>query len=119
MTNHSTGSSFTTLLRIPIGLAVVWIIAAAIRPTATYHLAPILIAGIAPFLGSNSARSVAAVLGATIAVAVSLVLAGLDLLKGPGLLPSGGALVESVAFAAAGAGGGWLLSTATAGAAAR
>ena len=85
------------------GLAIVWIAAAFWRPESTYHLAPILVVGIAPMMLWNSKGSLLAVtaFGLGIALATTLLLMGLDLLRGPSLLPSGGAFAESLVFAAA------------------
>ncbi len=103
-----------TALRVAAALAVVWAAAALWRPTATYHLAPILIAGAAPFLSRGSRRAALpmAVIGGGLAIVVALLLAGLDLLQGPSLLPVGGALLEAVVFAGLGAGGGFVAATA-------
>jgi hypothetical protein len=97
-----------------VGLSLVWIIAAALRPTSTYHLAPILIAGVVPVLVRRPERSAAflatsAGAGAAIAAAASLALTGLDLLRGPTLLPYGGAFAEALTFTLLGAVGGLIL----------
>ncbi|MDJ0924065.1 MAG: hypothetical protein QNJ77_05840 [Acidimicrobiia bacterium] len=121
MTTHSSDSTFPDFLLAAFSLTAVWALAAAIRPTATYHLAPILIAGVAPVLRRSRAGSaaVAAVVGASIAATATLVLAALDLLQGPSLLPRGGALMESLVFATLGAVGGWLIAATTGRVAAR
>jgi len=97
------------------GLAAVWAVAAAIRPTSTYHLAPILIAGIAPILARRPGKrtsflAAGAVVGVVIAIGAALGLAAFDLLRGPSLLSYGGALTEAVIFALLGAGGGLLVA---------
>jgi hypothetical protein len=88
-----------------LGLAAVWILAAAVRPASTFHLAPILIAGIVPLLGKKAglrhrAVTVAGFVGLSIASASSAILALFDLLRGPSLLPFGNAFVEAIVFAA-------------------
>ena len=98
-------------------LAAVWAIAAALQPTSTYHLAPILIAGAVPVLGSRSSapRSrlvLAAAGGALIAAIGAALLAGFDLLQGPTLLPYGGAFAEALTFTVAGAVGGIVIALA-------
>lgn len=96
------------------GLAAVWAVAAAVRPTSTYHLAPLLIAGIAPILArrperSHSLLAVGAMAGVVIAAGAALGLAAFDLLRGPSLLPYGGALAEAVTFTVLGAVAGFLV----------
>ena len=88
-----------------LGLAAVWVLAAALRPTSTFHLAPILIAGIVPLLGKkvglrHRAVTVAGFVGLSIVAASSVILALFDLLRGPSLLPFGDAFVEAIVFAA-------------------
>lgn len=94
-----------------MGLALVWAIAAAIRPSSTFHLAPILIAGSVPFLAKTRDQggyARATLFGLGIALLASLGLAVLDLLRGPSLLPAGGAFVEAIVFALGGAVVGYL-----------
>ncbi|MCP3997384.1 MAG: hypothetical protein GY722_20355 [bacterium] len=98
-------------------LAAVWAIAAAIQPTSTYHLAPILVAGALPTLIGTQDKVVlasATAMGLALAVVVSLALAGLDWLRGPSLLPYGGALAEAITFSGIGAVGGAVATTLTA-----
>ncbi len=87
-------------------LSAVWVVAAAIRPTSTYHLAPLLVAGAAPVgyaltaQGSAKAHTtVLAAAGTGLAVVAGLILATAGKLEGPSLLPSGGALAETLSFA--------------------
>ena len=94
-------------LGIAAALSAVWMIAAAVRPTATYHLAPILIAGAIPVLarGAGLARSTvvgATLIGSAVAILAGLILGALDFLRGPSLLPVGGALAEAITFAVLG-----------------
>ena len=90
-------------------LAAIWVVAAALRPTTTFHLVPLLIAAALPVaLGfdnrevSPRAISSLAGLGGTLALGVTGLLVLFDRLRGPSLLPSGGAITESVVFAVAG-----------------
>ena len=97
------------------GLALIWVIAASARPSTTFHLAPLLVAGTLPVvLGSDKAplhfrRLVGgAGGGAGLALLVTLVLTVADRLQGPSLLPAGGAVAEAVVFSLSGAVGGFL-----------
>jgi hypothetical protein len=88
------------------GLAVVWLVAAVLRPESTFHLAPILIAGAVPFTQRRQGRDrvgTAVTSGLTLAAAAAVLLATLDLLRGPSVLPLGDALVEALVFAPLGA----------------
>lgn len=98
-------------------LVAVWAVAAAVQPTSTYHLAPILIAGAVPVLGrrSGAPRSrlvLAATGGALIAATGAALLAGFNLFQGPTLLPYGGAFAEALMFTVAGAVGGFAIGLA-------
>ena len=102
-------------LAAALGLALVWAIAGAVRPNLTFHLAPVLIAGVVPFLHTPRGRSsrgvaVAGALGLGVAVVTGVGLSIFDLLRGPSLLPFGGAFAEAMVFAGIGAGLGSLLS---------
>ena len=80
-----------------------WAVAATVRPTQTFRLAPILI-GLAPLLVSSKGTGVNSSIAAgasLIALGTALVLLMVDLLQGSSLLPFGGALTEAVVFAAA------------------
>ena len=97
------------------GLALIWVIAANVRPSTTFHLGPLLVAGTLPVvLGSDKAplhfrRLVGgAAGGAGLALLITLVLTIADRLQGPSLLPTGGAVAEAVVFSFAGAFGGFL-----------
>lgn len=92
-----------------VGLGAVWAVAAALRPDTTYHLAPLLIAATLPFVLVSEQSTVAvrvAAAGAAGGVAVALIatiaLGMADLLRGPSLLPFGGAVVEAVGFSVGG-----------------
>lgn len=98
-------------------LAAVWAIGAAWQPTSTYHLAPLLVAGMVPGLARTGARMdlvSTTTVGALLAMGTGVALAAADLLRGPTLLPYGGALAEAITFAAIGAIGGALIGMATA-----
>jgi hypothetical protein len=86
-----------------LGFALIWAVAAVVSPTTTFHLGPVIVA-VSPVLFSDhrpATRVIAAGLG--IAVAISFALAASGSLHGPTLLPWGGALAESLVFAAVGA----------------
>lgn len=101
--NENTQKSAITVRLATLGLVAVWVLAAAWRPTSTYHLAPILIVGVGPMMlwGPKMAVLGATAFGTLVALGTSAILAWLDLLRGPSLLPTGGALVESLVFAGA------------------
>lgn len=101
--NENTQKSPGTVRLATLGLVAAWVLAAAWRPASTYHLAPILIVGVGPVMLWGSKRAVlgATAFGTLVALGASAVLAWLDLLRGPSLLPSGGALAESLVFAGA------------------
>jgi len=87
------------------GLAVLWAILAVISPTTTYHLAPLLVAGAPAVLDAadeqrDSTRRVLALAaaGTALALIATGILAIADALQGPSLLPSGGAVLESIVF---------------------
>lgn len=91
-----------------VGFAVLWAVLAAIRPSTTYHLAPLLVSLIPSVVyrtqGGRS-RSVGvwlAIAGWGMAVAVTALLAVAGLLDGPSLLPFGDGIVESLVGATAG-----------------
>ena len=99
MKNH-THDSMRSAAFATLSLAVIWIVAAAWRPTNTYHLAPILIVGVGPAMLRSSRRSAlrASGVGALVAAVTTAILAFLNLLQGPSFLSSGGALAEAVLF---------------------
>jgi len=101
--NENTQKSAITVRLATLGLVAVWVLAAAWRPTSTYHLAPILIVGVGPMMSWGSEKAVlgATAFGTLVALGTSAILAWLDLLRGPSLLPNGGALVESLVLAGA------------------
>jgi len=95
-------------------LAVLWAALAIWRPGTTFHLAPLLVAGVVPVgakslgLGQNLPRLAA--IGGTLALITTGVLSATGRLAGPSLLPSGGAALESVVGALAGAIAGWAIA---------
>ena len=93
-----------------VAVTVGWIALAAWRPTVTYHLAPVLIAGVWPYrlrrgplrvASTDAAR--AAAFGASLAVVAGLVIWAADLMNGPTLWGSGHAVLELAPAAAIGA----------------
>lgn len=96
-----------------LGLAVLWLVLGLISDGTTYHLAPLLVAGLPTFLYALEdptpllRRSAGlTVLGTSAALVVTFVLVSTRNLGGPSLLPLGGAAAESVIFALVGAFGG-------------
>ncbi len=88
-------------------LVAVWAVAALAQPTSTYHLAPILVAGVVPVLGRQRGAPVsrlafAAAEGGLLAAVAAVGLAASDLMQGPTLLPYGGAFAEALTFTGAG-----------------
>lgn len=85
------------------GLALVWVVAAALRPGSTFHLAPILVTLVGTFVVGSAGRATrdwnaAVVGGAAISLLVTGVLAAAGWLAGPSLLPFGGPAVEAIVF---------------------
>lgn len=84
-----------------IGFVVLWAVLAAIQPSTTYHLAPLLVAVIVPFVyrmqdgRSRSTGIWLALAGVGLAVTATSLLAVSGLLEGPSLLPFGGGLSSS------------------------
>jgi hypothetical protein len=92
-------------------LAALWVLLAWINQDTTYHVAPLLVAAAFP-IGHRlriagplrRAQSAATLVGAALNVGVAIgILAWADKLQGPSLLPTGGAVLESVVFGALGA----------------
>jgi hypothetical protein len=84
--------------------AGLWIVVAGIRPTSTYHLAPLIVAAW-PALGERDLQRAVSMslFGAVLTAATTALLFSLGWLGGPSLLPWGGAGVESLVAGAAGA----------------
>jgi hypothetical protein len=115
VTDNSAANSLRALL-YTIGFAVLWFGLAAIKPTTTYHLAPIIMplvpAGVllSSPISRRSATALPLVAGG-LSLATTALMSSFGYLAGPSLLPSGGAALESVVFtvvaSALGLGLGW------------
>ena len=92
-------------------LAALWVILAWLNPDITYHLAPLLVAGSFPAghrlrVGKQltPVQAFATFVGAIFNVGIAIgILTWADKLQGPSLLPTGGAVMESVVFGLVGA----------------
>ncbi len=91
-------------------VAAVWVVLAWLNPESTYHLAPVLAAGIFPVAQRvrhgrlRPAQAAGAGAGGYLNVLiVTGLLAWIDKLQGPSLLPFGGAAVEALVLGALGA----------------
>lgn len=99
------------------GFAALWFAIAALRPDSTFHLAPLLVAGVPPLAValddslSATARSVtiAAAIGVGLALLATTILAVVGRLDGAALEPFGNAVAESVVAAIAGGATGWTI----------
>ncbi len=85
------------------GFATLWAVLAWLNPTTTYHLAPLIVplvpAGVHLSEGVSRNRAVRlSVLAGGISFAVIAVLSTTSRLTGPSLLPTGGAVLEAIAF---------------------
>ena len=106
-------SSLRSVLGWTAAIAVVWIVAAMLRPETTLHLGPILLPLIPAFLLRGQDRAFVGVVGGTVigtgVLAILLITGNLD---GPALEPFTNVITESVVFlavaAAAGFGIVWL-----------
>ena len=90
------------------------VVLAFLSSDTTYHLAPLLVAGVPPTFRRDahpglSWRSLAtySMIGLSLALATTLFLSVGGAMAGPSLLPAGGAAYESVVFSVAGAVGGF------------
>ena len=99
------------------GFAALWLAVATLRPDSTFHLAPLLVAGVPPLavafddaLGAT-ARSVtiAAAIGVGLALLATMILAVVGRLDGAALEPFGNVVAESVAATIAGGATGWII----------
>jgi hypothetical protein len=105
------------LLFLSLGLGLLWIFLALRSPDQTFHFGPLLVAaavamshrssGSGPL--SNPAAAGAAVSGLTNALIGTGILAFNDALEGPSWLPFGDATLETLVFAFAGAGLGFVI----------
>ncbi|MFQ5967811.1 MAG: hypothetical protein ACE5MI_09385 [Acidimicrobiia bacterium] len=92
------------------GLSVLWAVLALLRPTVTYHLAPVIVAAAVPWTfvaehrrqATQQDRLIMVAVGLAVAAATTTLLAVAGLLDGPSLLPIGGAALESYAGALVG-----------------
>ena len=88
-----------------VGVCVIWIFLASRRPELTYHFAPLIAAGVWPFLlpPSNEEQSSpivrAAVVSAAAVSAVAVLLHIAGRLEGPTFWDDGPALTEAILFA--------------------
>ena len=104
-------SRYRRAASIALGFAALWIVFAFIRSGTTFHLAPVLVAATVSVVFAYDARdrvttaelAIASLAGLAIALLTTLVLALVDQMTGPSLLPFGGGVTESVIFAAVGA----------------
>lgn len=83
---------------------LLWVALAVARPSTTFHLAPLIVAGW-PAIGEREPKLAAAtaVVGFMVAGAAALVLSITGMLQGPSLLPWGGPALESMVAAGVGA----------------
>ena len=89
-------------------LAALWVVLAWLNPDLTYHLAPIFVAGAFPIghrlrvkAPLNPVQALATFVGSALNVGIATgILAWADKLRGPSLLPTGGAVLEAVVFGA-------------------
>ncbi|GAA2502644.1 glutaredoxin domain-containing protein [Terrabacter carboxydivorans] len=102
-----------------LGMALLWLGLALWRPTTTWHLAPVLVAGALPWFVISNLSSVrrktravllAAAAGGIAAALAATVMSGLDLLRGPTLRHPDGAALEALQLS-----GGTALATVLAG----
>lgn len=97
---------------VMVGLVASWTIIAAINPTTTYHLAPLLISASAPFMarqtyaGPVAPRTAAlfALAGILTAVLTAAILATNNILNGPGLIDGISPFAETPILAILGSG---------------
>ena len=101
----SSSSTLPKGLLYGLGLAALWVVVALISSTTTYHLAPLIVAGTPAIVDSLERGRPMAQLGLLTAAGLALALAATGILSvsgnldGPSLLPTGGAVVDSVLFA--------------------
>lgn len=107
------GLSYTGIGYAPGVFAGLWVVLAFLRPEVTFHLGPVIAAASFPVsyrirsgpIGPRAA--IALFVGAVFLVVVATtVLTIADRLRGPSLLPSGGAALEAYVFGGAAAAAG-------------
>jgi hypothetical protein len=107
-TDISSSSTLPKGLLYGLGFAFLWLVLALISSTTTYHLAPLIVASTPAIVDSlERGRSMVrlvllSAVGLALALAVTGVLSVSGNLERPSLLPTGGAVLESIVFAAAG-----------------
>ncbi len=94
-----------------VGLAVIWVLLSVLQATTTWHLAPVLIAGVWPWMTARDLRSgarsgavglvLAGAGGFAVSAAATAALNRADLLRGPTILGFPSPTVESVVLAGA------------------
>ena len=94
-----------------VGLAVIWVLLSVLQATTTWHLAPVLIAGVWPWMtardlraagGSGAVGLILAGVGAfAVSAAATAALSRADLLRGPTILGFPSPTVESLVLAGA------------------
>lgn len=94
-----------------VGLAVIWVLLSVLQATTTWHLAPVLIAGVWPWMtardlraagGSGAVGLILAGVGAfAVSAAATAALDRADLLRGPTILGFPSPTVESLVLAGA------------------
>jgi hypothetical protein len=85
-----------------LGLGIIWIVVAALADGATFHLAPLIVAA-APVVRHPDRPKKAALGGMLTSLQVAVAPSMAGFMGGPTLLPTGGALLESVVVAVTGA----------------
>lgn len=100
--NHSTTTTVGILWAS--GIALVWIVAAIVRPDTTLHLGPLLVPLLPAIMMDGSRRAVAATMVAiVIGLGATALLAATGHLSGPAIRPFPDALTETLVLLALGA----------------
>lgn len=86
-----------------MGFAGLYVVLALVSPTTTFHLGPAVVSAAGPIAAGRGQGPWPTLTGLGVAMGAVWLLHRLDLLAGPSLLPAGGALLESVVAAIAGA----------------
>jgi len=94
-----------------VGLAVIWVLLSVLQATTTWHLAPVLIAGVWPWMTARDLRAaggsgavglfLAGVGAFAVSAAATAALSRADLLRGPTILGFPSPTVESLVLAGA------------------
>lgn len=100
---------------LAFALAGLWVVLGLVRPTTTFHLAPLFIAGVPTLLTEGLAtgrlKLERGLVGLAIAGLATLALVRLNALDGPALRPFASAVQETIVLAVVGAMGGVSWST--------